>query len=124
MKKILLDTNFLISYLKFRLSFDEMEKLMEDQFVFLTLDSVVKELEKLSKLEGKDSRYAKLALEFIKQKKIEVIRSPVENADKAILKVADKNTIVATNDIRLKKELRVSGIKTIYMRAKKHLAIG
>jgi rRNA-processing protein FCF1 len=47
-----------------------------------------------------------------------------ESADNAILSIADKDTLVATNDIVLRKKLKMKGFRCIYVRAKKKLEIG
>ncbi|MDI6798381.1 MAG: ribonuclease VapC [Candidatus Aenigmarchaeota archaeon] len=125
MRKVILDTNFLISSFFFKVDFlDEIKNLVGESLEFLTLDSVVSELNRIGETKRKDSKYAKLALKFLKQEKIKVIRSKAKNADEAILGVADENCIVATNDKELRKRLKTFKAKVIYLRAKKHLAIG
>lgn len=124
MRKVILDTNFLINSFLFRIDFlDEIKSLVEEPIEFLTLDSVVREIKKISKSKTKDSGYAKIALDFIKQKNIKMIKSEIKSTDKAILGIANKNTMVATNDTKLRKKLKKLGVKTIYLRARKHLAI-
>jgi len=125
MRKIILDTNFLISSFSFKIDFiDEVKNLIEEPLEFLVPGSVVRELKRISKSKGKDSKYAKIALDLIKQKDIKIIKSKGKNTDEAILNLADENSIIATNDIELRKKLKTFKAKTIYLRAKKHLAIG
>lgn len=124
MRRIILDTNFLISLFQFKVELIEIERIIYEPYTLVTVKPVINELEKIASSKEKDSKNAKLALRLIKIKDIEVLDSPEKNADKTILALADKNTIVATNDIELRKKLKKLEIKTIYLRAKKHLAIG
>lgn len=120
--RILIDTNFFIDLLKFRVGLDEISTLILGKYDLFTLDAVVDELNKIANKKTRDSQYAKLALEIIKDKKITILKSE-EEADKAILKFADKNTLVATNDRELRKMLKRKGTKTIYIKSRKHLGI-
>lgn len=125
MKKILLDSNFLIDCLKFKVDFlNEIEKIIEEKFEILILENVLEELERIGKRKTKESKYARLLLKLIKEKNFKIVSTEFENADDAIISFADKNTIVATNDIKLRKTLKAYGIKIIYLRGRKKLAIG
>lgn len=116
--KIILDTNFLIDIFRFRIDLKEID-LIVPKNKLCTLNLVVKELKKISKTKRRDSKYAKLALQLTN--KIKILNSDETNTDKAIIHLADKNTIVATNDAVLRKSLKRRKIKTIYLRAKKRL---
>lgn len=117
MRKIILDTNFLIDLMKFRIELDEIEDLLIEPYELLTISSVIEELKKI------DSKNAKLALKLVELKNIGILKTKEKDADMAILNLADKNSVVATNDINLRKKLKALSIKTIYLRAKKHLAM-
>ena len=122
MKKILLDANFLTIPYYFHIDiFEEMDKLMEEEYEILTLDKVVEELQKLAEKRGKSGIAAKIGLELIKKKKIKIIKTKGGRTDELIEKIANENFIVATNDAKLRKRLKEKGVKTIYLRAKKHL---
>lgn len=121
---VILDTNFLISLFQFKVELIEIQRIVYEPYTLVTIRSVINELEKISISKGRGSKNSKLALMLIKNENIEVLDSPEKSADKAILALADKDTIVATNDIELRKKLKKLEIKTIYLRAKKHLAIG
>jgi len=124
MKKIILDTNFLIDCFRFKIDFlEELKDLVQGPFEILILSCVVKELKKISKKKSKESKYAKFALKLIKRRKFKILETSSKNADKEIIANADKNTIVATNDAKLRKSLKVLKIKNIYLRARKHLDI-
>jgi len=122
MKKIILDTNFLTIPYQFKVDiFEEIERLMEENYELVTLDKVVEELKKIKR--GKDAVAAKIGLELIKKKDIKVINTDVNKVDNAIVKLADENTIVATNDKNLRKNLKNKNIKTFYLRSKKHIVM-
>lgn len=123
--KIIYDTNFIMSMIKFKIDlFAELELILDEPHENVILDSVEKELKNLGKGTRKSSNEAKLSLDFINSDNFHVVKSPKGNVDDVIHSLADKNTLVATNDIELRKRLKSKGIKTIYLRAKKHLAIG
>jgi rRNA-processing protein FCF1 len=125
MKKIILDTNFLTLPHQFKVDiFSEIDRIMEENYELFTLDSVIDELNKLSKSKGKDAIAAKIGLELIKKKNIKIIKTGEINVDKAIVKISNKDTIVATNDKILRKKLKNENIKTIYLRSKKYFEIG
>ena len=125
MKKIILDTNFLMIPYQFKVDiFEEMNRIIEEKHELVTLNSVIEELKRLTKSKGKDSVAAKIGLELIKRKRIKIIKTKEKKTDDAILKLADKNTIVATNDRLLIQRLKNRNIKIIYLRGIKHLSLG
>lgn len=117
--QIILDTNFLIDIARFGIDLDELGYLVESPRL-ATTDANMKELERIAGSKSKASRYAKAALRLVKR--IDVIETG-EKGDRAILSLANRNTIIATNDSELRKKLKKLGAKTIYLRSKKHLAI-
>lgn len=119
---VLIDTNFFIDLLRFKISLDEISELIMEKYDLSTLDSVVDELNKISNKKTRDSQYARLALELIENRKIKILKIN-GGADDTILKLADKNTVVATNDRELRKMLKRKGTKTIYIKSRKHLGI-
>ncbi|MEM5794572.1 MAG: PIN domain-containing protein [Candidatus Aenigmatarchaeota archaeon] len=124
MKKIILDTNFLIDCLKFKVDFlKEIEEKIEKPFKFFVLEPNLKELEKIAKTRKKEAKYAKLALEFVKSN-CKLISTKEKSADKAILKFSDENTFVATNDRKLRKSLKALKVKNIYLKSLKKIEIG
>lgn len=124
MKKIILDTNFLTIPVQFNLDiFEEIDRIIEEEYELATTDGVIEELEKLAKSKGKDAIAARVGLELVKKKNIRIIKTSEKNTDEYILKISDKNTIVATNDQVLKQRLKHKNVKTIYLRSKKYLEI-
>ena len=122
MKKIIFDANFLIDLAKFRIDISEIENLV-GLCKFYTIDLVIKELERIAGKKTKSGRNAKIALKLIEMNNFGIMKSKEKTADDALLKLAGEDTIIATNDTELRKSLKKSGAKTIYLRAKKHLAI-
>ncbi len=121
MKKIFLDANFLIDVVRFKINLDEINFLVGSH-EFVVLSSVLNELRKISQAKKSESRYAVLALSLAG--KFAVEKSTNMNADLDLIARADENSLVATNDSELRKILKRKGVKTIYLRSRKHLEIG
>jgi hypothetical protein len=125
MKKIILDSNFLTIPYQFNVDiFEEIKRIMEENYELITLDSVVEELKKLKSKKGKDAVAANVALELLKKENVKVINVGKKNVDNAIIEIADKNTLVATNDKELRQKLKNKSIESIYLRNKKYLRMG
>jgi len=123
MKKIILDTNFLIDLGRFGISIDEIGKILSENYEMEITASSIEELKKIAATNAEESKFAKYALMVIDLRKIKIL-SINEFADNAILSIADKDSLVATNDIELRRKLKIKGIRCIYVRAKKKLEIG
>lgn len=122
MAKIILDTNFLLIPAQFRL--DIFEKLREFGSEFVVLSPSIGELKKISVNKGKVSQQAKIAIELVKKRNIRVHEAKEKSADDAILKFAvDNGYIVATNDKKLIKRLKMNEIKIIRLRQKKYFIL-
>ena len=82
----------------------------------VVLDSSIEELRKIG------SRKAKLALELIATRGIEIIKTGEKSFDKAVLKIANPNRdVVVTSDRKLIKALKEKNIKVIRLRQRKYL---
>lgn len=124
MKRVILDTNFLTIPYQFNIDiFEEIDRVVEGEYELTTLDCVVDELEKLKKSRGKNAAAAKVGLILIKEKNVKVINTGEKNVDITIHRMADKNTIVATNDRNLIRKLKNKNVKVLYLRSKKYIAI-
>ncbi len=121
MKKIFLDTNFLIDAVRFKFDLDDIGGLV-GQHKIIILSSVVDELKEISRTKKTVAKYASTALKLAE--KFPVQPSGKINADSDLIAKVDEDNIVATNDSELRKILNGKGVKTIYLRARKHLAIG
>ncbi|MFH0978000.1 MAG: nucleotide-binding protein [Candidatus Woesearchaeota archaeon] len=127
MKKILLDTNFLLIPAMLKVDiFAEMERIIEEAYEVCVLDKTVDELNSIR--EKQTVRYrkaAQLALKLIEAMHIKVIKTEsIKNVDEIILEEADsKFFIVATQDGALKRKLRTKQVPVIVLRQKKHLIL-
>ena len=122
MKTVILDTNFLLIPVQFKIDiFSEIPNILEDKVEFVVPDKVIEELKRLRESKGKDSIAASVALTLLKKRKIRVVKIswPV---DRSLLEF--DNVIVATNDKVLRRRLKAKGIRTIYLRSKKYLEVG
>lgn len=125
-KKVILDTNFLLIPGQFKVDiFAEIEKLMSEPFVLCIVDKALVELNKLTVTGKEKDRFAaKLALALIRQKNLKTLRSfSKKSVDDIIVKQADNNTFIATQDKALRKRLKLKQAKIIGLRQKKYLVI-
>lgn len=125
-KKILLDTNFLLIPSQFNIDiFSEIDRIMLANYKLYVLDKSIDELKKIitdKKQKLKNKKAAKLALQLIKTKKQNIIKTKQDKPVDDI--IADlKGYIIATQDINLKKRLKFKKTKIITLRAKKKLII-
>ena len=115
---IILDTNFLVYILKYKIT-HQIEEYKKEMAI---PDRVIEELEKLSeKGKVKDREAAKLALLLAKEWKIKIIKAKGK-ADEAIEKLAIENKAkVATLDKALAQRLKEHKIKLLQIRQKKYV---
>jgi len=123
MKKIILDTNFLLIPAQFKVDiFDEIDRIILEKYELFVLDKTIDELNKIindKKQKLRNRKAAKLGLQLLKSKKVKIIKTREDLlVDDLIVKL--KGYIVATQDIGLKN--RIKG-KIITLRAKKKLIL-
>ena len=142
MKKIIIDTNFLMIPYKFKVDiFSEFERICNFNYKLFIFEQSINELKNIiKKNSGKDKTSAKFALKLIKLKNISTIKSEQWHAservnevnsltrsqvtvDSLILNNLTKDTIIATQDRDLKKELLKKGSSVVIMRQKKYLVL-
>ena len=126
MKKIILDTNFLLIPAQFRVDiFSEIGRICNFNYELLIIDKTVDELNKIIKTakKGKDRAAAKIALALLKQKKVKNVKTSKGNVDDLILKLINKDYILATQDALLRKKAIKIGVKVIFLRSKKYLLL-
>ena len=127
MKKILLDTNFLLIPHQFRVDiFMQIDKISTFKYELFILDKTLEELKNIvEKQRGKNKEAAKIALKLIAIKNTGIIKTKGnEKTDDIILDIAAKDDyIVATQDKDLKRRLIHQNISVIILRQKKILAI-
>lgn len=126
MKTIILDTNFLVDCLVWKVDFfTEIQRVCDFPYKLAVIDKTVDELDTIIKEGKSDSKIgAKLAKQIIAKKRIDVIETDKQgHVDAIILKLADKNAVVATQDQAFKRKLKTKGIPVIIIRQKKYLEL-
>ncbi len=114
------DTNFILSCLKFGISFEDLGNVIEKNFEILVPSNVIYELKNLD-LNKKDSILRNIALKLIDEYEILELRG---NVDSSILSfVEKKKCIVCTNDRELRRALRKKGVSVIFIRNRKYLEL-
>ncbi len=119
--RVVLDTNFLMAPFQLGVDvFSELKRVMDEPFALCVFDKTVEELEKIAERgKGRDSRAARLALELLKSRDFELLKT-ADYADDAIAKISKEGKVyVATMD----RELRKRCPRTIVIRQKRYLAI-
>ncbi len=126
MKRIILDTNFLMAVSQFKVDiFSEIERIAEFKYEICIIDKTANELKSIMENgSGNEKTAAKLALSLIRIKGIKKIKTEEGIVDDLILKIADKDTIVATQDMELKRRLKEKDVPLIFLRQKKYLVLG
>lgn len=119
--RFLLDTNFLIIPGKHKVDiFSEFTRFGKPELY--TLDLVVKELRALASGKGRNARYAKLGLELIKKKGVEVLETMDSNTDREIERIsAEGDFVVCTQDLILARRLLREEVRVIVLKGKKVL---
>lgn len=123
MKKVILDTNFLLIPAQFRVDiFSEIQRIADFKYQLYILDKTIDELKKIQKEQrGRHKRAAKLAMALVKNKKIKKIKTTSnKSVDDLLVQYSKKGAIIATQDIGLKKRLKKP---CIVLRQKKYLAL-
>ncbi|MDD3159941.1 MAG: hypothetical protein PHQ98_03170 [Candidatus ainarchaeum sp.] len=111
--KVLLDTNFLLTMIRYKLhAFEEIKSKMPVKFYVLS--GVMDELHYLSK-DKKIAKELKLVEQVLLVNKVELIKSTTENVDKELIQKSNEY-LIATNDKELRKKIREIGGKTIFIR--------
>ncbi|MBU89951.1 nucleotide-binding protein [Candidatus Woesearchaeota archaeon] len=127
MKKILLDTNFLMLIAQFKVDiFTELDRICNFNYRLFVLDKTIEELKDIIETQkGKHKAVAKVALQLLKLKKVTVVKTcSKKHTDDIILDIASKDDfIVATQDKDLKRRLINQGTSVIVLKQKKKLAI-
>jgi len=123
MKKVILDTNFLMIPFQFNVDIlSEIERVMMEPYTLFVLDKTIDELHRIVKLQkGKDKNSAKLALEYIKCKADIIKTEEGKYVDDAIISLSDNETVVCTQDRNLKKRVKDNKAKIIEMKQKSYL---
>lgn len=117
MKIIILDTDFLISCIKFKVDFvEEIKRICDFNYKLFIFDKGLEELE--------NKPNHKLIKLILQKNNVEIIKKKFDKkVDDLILDIVNDNYIIATQDKELKKELKKKDIKIITIRKKKYLVL-
>lgn len=124
MEQIIIDTNFLLIPAQFNVDiFDEIDKICTNYKLYI-VDKTIDELKKIidTAKKASDKRAAKLALDLIKAKDINIIYTAKDKSvDDLIIDLVNKGDYtLATQDKLLKERLKT---KIIVLRQKKYLKV-
>ncbi|MFB6208381.1 MAG: PIN domain-containing protein [Candidatus Nanohaloarchaea archaeon] len=116
MKKILLDTNFLVAPFQFSFPmFDELERLYPEHELY-TLDDAVQEAKSIE-----SGKYTELVERLLETQDIEILETEGEGSvDDLVVRVSE-DYVVATNDKELKQRLLDRGRELVIIRSGNHL---
>jgi len=117
---VILDTNFILSSLKFGISLDGIDDLITRAHRVMIPENVRWELENLV-LCGKDEGIRRMAMKL----SLNYASVPLKGyVDDSIIEYSkDNEVVVATNDKDLRRKLRDSGVTVIYIRNRRYYAI-
>jgi hypothetical protein len=126
MKKVILDTNFLLIPNEFKVDiFTEIKRIAPTYKLYI-IDGTIDELNTIIERKGtkdKDKLNAKIGLQLIEQKKVAIIKGSEKIVDDSIVHIANSDTIVATSDRELRQRLRKNKIQLISLRKKQYLTL-
>jgi len=121
-KKILLDTNFLLDLLRFKIDFERLY--FDEKTELFVSSSTLEELKSMTNKKRKEGRLALIALKIIESKNIKVVESLKKEVDEDLLELAKKyDFIVATNDKYLREKLKMNNIKVVCLKGKKRIEV-
>src|SRR3989344_2409022 len=125
MHKVILDTNFLIIALQYKIDiFQELSRILDVRFDVYIIDKTINELEKLINKPKVSQSIINLVKAFIKRKNIKILMTKQGSyADDAILSLKPKDIMVATQDKRLKEALKKKSIPIIIIRQRRYLQL-
>jgi len=116
--KIILDTNFLIDCLRFRI---DLKSELKGNELFI-IDSIMPEIKKISERKTKESTLAKMVLNLIVENKFKLLESKNRDTDESLFLYSKEGYAIATQDRVLKNKIKKAGGKIIYIRQKKYVS--
>ncbi len=117
MKKIILDTDFLIDCIKFKIDFiGEISRVIDFNYKIYIIDKTLDELRNKPDYKLIKGILEANSVEFIGTKKD-------KDVDDLILDLIDEDCIIATQDQELKRKLKEKNIPVITIRQKSYLVL-
>lgn len=123
MVRIIFDTNFVVGIAMFRVDvFAEIQRIYGEKYELFVPNAVLRELEKLIN-EGllTERRSAKLGIALLRSKNVKIIGERSANVDDLLLKLGNRDTVIATQDKELKNNLKEKKARVLVIRQKKYL---
>jgi len=121
--KILLDTNFILNILRYKVDFSVFQDLEEKAELFVS-SGILREIRSIANKRTKEGRLAMVALKLIENGQIKVVQSFKKEVDEDLIYLAKKEGfIVATNDKDLKEKLKKENVRVICLRNKKKIEV-
>lgn len=120
--KVILDTNFIIEISKGVIAPSMIDEVLNVKYSLITTDSVIEELNDMSKHNDELSRMASASLEIIRRLKVKIIPTGIADGDESIISLAKKlksvnePVVVATLDKELQRKLRDASVPYIFLR--------
>ena len=114
--KIILDTNFLIDCIRFKI---DIKSEFRGNELFI-VESIIPEIERITKRKTKESSLAKIVLEIISN--LKTLKSIQKETDDSLIEYSKEGYAIATQDRTLKNKIKKTGGKTIYIRQKKYVS--
>ncbi len=122
--KVVFDTNMLLAVVQFKIDvFELVREKFGNRVEFFVTESILKELEEISKKGKKKEKEIRLVKELAEKNKVKVVESSEQRADDALVKLAEQGFFVASNDKVLRKRIKMLSGKNIYLRSKKLIEI-
>ncbi len=120
--KILLDTNFLLTLVRYKIfGFEEIKQKVPCEFY--TLSRILYELKGLGKGDKKVKKEVSIVEQILKNNAVKVIDSSKENVDEELIELS-KDYVIATNDKELRRKVKEAGGKTIFVRSLTYVDVG
>jgi len=121
--KVLLDTNFLLDAIRFKVDFSIFQELEENIEIFISSETL-REVKSIANKRTKEGRWALIALRLVESGQIKVTQSLKKEVDEDLIALAKKEGfMVATNDKDLKEKLKKENVRVICLRNKKKIEV-
>ena len=113
--KVLLDTNFLLTIVRYKIhGLEEIKQKLPAEF--FTLSRILFELAGLGKSDKKVKKEVAIVEQMLKNNNVKVLDSTMESVDTELIGLS-KDYVIATNDKELRRKVREAGGKTIYVKS-------
>lgn len=121
---VILDTNILMVPESQGVDiFSELDRILDKKYKLIVPETIVEELKNIKKRgeSSSERKAARIGLEL--SSRAEKVPSKKEGDEEIMRLARGKNCAVASNDSRLRKNLRKEDIPTIYLRQESHLTL-